>query len=287
MVTGLNLKTPGREADEEETKLYTRKDMNSGVNSGKNTDNNDSNKTNGKARDTKSKADAISSMILTGLGGKANISDIDCCATRLRVTVKNSEIVNDACLRKTGASGVIHKGNGVQVIYGPSVSVIKSNLEDYMDKPENDSISLAVYMKGDIISLEDVDDEAFANHVLGEGVAIEPKEGKLYSPCDGVIDNVFDTKHAITLTADDGPELLMHIGIDTVKLKGKYYETHVTAGQSVKTGDLLVSFDIDGIKNEGYKVTTPLVVCNMDDYNEIEIVNFGSATPGKTLLTLK
>ena len=152
-------------------------------------------------------------------------SDIDCCATRLRITVKNSELVDDAPLKESGASGVIHKGNGIQVIYGPQVSVVKSHLEDFLDSGLADKIdelldgntqaaaaeqktankaesgTLYAHLTGKVVPLEQVEDEAFSAKVLGDGIAIEPTQGKLYAPCDGKVDMVFDTKHAVNLVS--------------------------------------------------------------------------------------
>lgn len=287
LINKFNLKTPGREADNEETKLYTRKDVN----------------------DRKSANNSESALILMGLGGKDNISDLDCCATRLRITVKNADLINDDMLKKSGASGIIHKGNGVQIIYGPQVSVVKSRLEDFIDSPESDNIIIpeavnieqekqqiknniesmviASPMNGRAILLKQVDDEGFSSGALGEGMAVEPFEGKLYSPADAVVDNIFDTKHAIGLLTDDGAEILLHIGIDTVNLHGKYFETHVEQNQHVKKGDLLISFDMAAIKKEGYKLTTPVVVCNSDDYSEINPLSVGDVKQGEDLFKIK
>ena len=299
MIKKFNYKTPGREADDEETKLYTRKD----VEARKNAD--------GEA--IESGFDRVSALILKGLGGVENISDIDCCATRLRITVVNSELVNDALLKESGASGVIHKGNGIQVIYGPQVSVVKSNLEDFLDTPlaskvdellgeaepneekaevkeektESKGETLCAHLKGKVIPLEEVEDEAFSTKVLGDGIAIEPTEGKLYAPCDAKVDMVFDTKHAINLVSDSGCEILLHIGIDTVKLEGKFFEAHVADGDKVKKGDLLISFDVEGIKDAGYKMTTPMIICNSDDYKAVESVASGEVNPGEKIIEIK
>ena len=206
MITKMNLKTPGREPDDVEPKLYRRSDVNEA-----------------KAAKVKSAdkraSDVVSAMILKGLGGKDNLSDVDCCATRLRVTVNDASKVMDDMLKASGASGVIHKGNGVQVIYGPKVSVIKSDLEDFIDSPYSDdpdsiigteeasdkteekpqtedaentetngkTITLYSHMNGTAVKLEDVEDEVFSQKILGEGAAVEPSEGKLYAPCDGKI----------------------------------------------------------------------------------------------------
>lgn len=306
MITKMNLKTPGREPDDVEPKLYRRSDVNEA-----------------KAAKVKSAdkraSDVVSAMILKGLGGKDNLSDVDCCATRLRVTVNDASKVMDDMLKASGASGVIHKGNGVQVIYGPKVSVIKSDLEDFIDSPYSDdpdsiigteeasdkteekpqtegaentetngkTITLYSHMNGTAVKLEDVEDEVFSQKILGEGAAVEPSEGKLYAPCDGKIDSVFDTKHAVNMVSDDGVEILLHIGIDTVKLGGQYFEAHVSDGQEVKKGDLLISFDMDKIKAAGYKVTTPLIIGNTDDYASVEPVAQNSVSAGDMILKIK
>lgn len=135
-------------------------------------------------------------------------------------------------------------------------------------------------MNGTAVPLEEVEDEVFSQKILGDGVAVRPSEGKLYAPCDGTIETVFETKHAVNMTSADGAELLMHIGIDTVKLEGKYFEAHVTDGQQVKKGDLLVSFDMEAITAAGYKLTTPLLVCNADDYAAITPVAQGTVSAG-------
>ena len=306
MITKMNLKTPGREPDDVEPKLYRRSDVNEAkVAKVKSTD--------------KRASDVVSAMILKGLGGKDNLSDVDCCATRLRVTVNDASKVMDDMLKASGASGVIHKGNGVQVIYGPKVSVIKSDLEDFIDSPYSDdpdsiigtekasdkieekpqtegaentetngkTITLYSHMNGTAVKLEDVEDDVFSQKILGEGAAVEPSEGKLYAPCDGKIDSVFDTKHAVNMVSDDGVEILLHIGIDTVKLGGQYFEAHVSDGQEVKKGDLLISFDMDKIKAAGYKVTTPLIIGNTDDYASVEPAAQNSVSAGDMILKIK
>ena len=295
MIKKFNYKTPGREADDEETKLYTRKDMEARKN----------------AKTADGGFDRVSALILKGLGGAANISDIDCCATRLRITVKNSELVDDAPLKESGASGVIHKGNGIQVIYGPQVSVVKSHLEDFLDSGLADKIdelldgntqaavaeqktankaesgTLYAHLTGKVVPLEQVEDEAFSAKVLGDGISIEPTQGKLYAPCDGKVDMVFDTKHAVNLVSSTGCEILLHVGIDTVKLDGKFFEAHVSDGDNIKKGDLLISFDIDGIKNAGYKVTTPMIICNTDDYKSIKKTADGSISAGEKIIEIE
>lgn len=301
MITKMDLKTPGREADDEETKLFTRSDFKAKTGIGPD----------GKPTGSGGFSDPTSAMILKGLGGKKNLSDVDCCATRLRVTVHDSSKVSDAVLKQSGASGVIHKGNGVQVIYGPQVAVIKSNLEDFMDTPEADMVdnaamdapaaaekpknkekmkdsTLCAHMNGTVIPMEKVQDEAFAECALGQGVAIEPSEGRLYSPVNGVVENIFDTKHAIGILADDGADVLLHIGIDTVKLNGQYFKVNVVADQPVKKGDLLITFDMDAIKKAGYLLTTPMIICNTDEYSAVKpILSGGEVAVGTPILEVK
>lgn len=297
MITRLNLKTPGREADDEETKLYTRKDVNA--------------RKDAAGAAASAAADMVSALILKGLGGKANLSDLDCCATRLRVTVLDPSLVSDGMLKESGASGVIHKGNGIQVIYGPQVSVVKSNLEDFLDTPDaerldeivggapaaekaeepaektaHQGIRLAAHLNGTVVPLEDVEDEAFSMGILGDGAAIEPSEGKLFAPCDARVETVFDTKHAVNLVTNSGCEILLHIGLDTVKLNGEHFTAHVKDGQEVRKGDLLISFDIAAIRKAGYKTTTPMVVCNSDEYEKLTVKAQGKIKAGSEFIDI-
>lgn len=274
LIKKFNFKTPGRELDGEETKLYTRADVEAR-----------------KAEKSSSgEQDGTSVLILKGLGGKANISDIDCCATRLRVTVGDPSLVDDAALKQSGASGVIRKGNGIQIVYGPRVSVIKSKLDDYMDSYSDQNVKtqiLSAHAAGTAIPLTEVKDEAFATGVLGQGIAIIPSDGKLYSPCEGKVLSVFDTAHAVNILSDDGCELLLHIGIDTVKLGGKYFTAHVKNGQRIHKSELLISFDADKIKADGYDITTPMVVCNSDDYTSVTIIKTGKVQAGDDILKVE
>lgn len=281
MITKMNLRTPGRERDNEETKLYTRKDVNE------------------RKQSENTHSDSVeSALILKGLGGKDNISDLDCCATRLRITVHDPEKITDSLLMKSGASGVIRKGSGIQVIYGPQVSVVKSRLEDFLETPEADDpdivlkdiplsdggekiggrelpksaeLSLHAHMNGTVIPLENVEDEVFSQKILGDGAAVEPEDGNLYAPCGGRIESVFETKHGLSMVSDDGTEILLHIGIDTVKLGGQFFTAHVSDGQTVKRGDLLISFDIDAIRAAGYKTATPMIICSLDDRHSVKL----------------
>ena len=295
LIKKFNFKTPGREDDDEETKLYTREDYNK--------------KKGGEQGARVSSKDAASALILKGLGGKANISDIDCCATRLRVTVHDSEKVTDGLLRQSGASGVIRKGKGIQIVYGPQVSVVKSHLEDYMETPESDNldevnvtpeqkeevqqkthngpISLYSPLRGKVCELSKVPDEAFASGILGKGVAIEPFDGKVYAPCNGKVSNVFETKHAINIVSESGLEILIHVGLDTVKLDGRFFKSHVENGDRIKKGALLLSFDKQEIENAGYNTITPIVILDCDEDTKIATSVTGEVQPGQKIMDIR
>ena len=293
MISKFDYKTPGRD-DAEEVKLYTRADVNA--------------RSAASGSTAPAGDDPVSALIVEGLGGADNLSDVDCCATRLRCTVKDAALVRQDVLKASGASGVICKGNGVQVVYGPKVAVIKAKLEDYLENaPKTPAAAaapapaaapaapaaaakdtvLAACLTGTVVPLAEVKDEAFASGALGDGIAIEPAVGELVAPADGEISSTFDTHHAVGMTTVDGAELLMHIGIDTVKLGGKHFTYLVNEGDKVRKGQPLIRFDIEAIKAEGYPVTTPLIVCNTDEYAAVTPKASGTVKQGDALLELK
>lgn len=287
MISKFDYKTPGRD-DAEEVKLYTRADVNA--------------RSAASGSTAPAGDDPVSALIVEGLGGTANLSDVDCCATRLRCTVKDAALIRQDVLKASGASGVICKGNGVQVVYGPKAAVIKAKLEDYLENapktpaataapapaaPAAKDTVLSACLNGTVVPLADVKDEAFASGVLGDGIAIEPTDGELVAPADGEISSTFETHHAVGMTTADGAELLMHIGIDTVKLGGKHFTCLVNEGDKVKKGQPLIRFELEAIKAEGYPVTTPLIVCNTDDYAAVAAKASGTVKQGDALLELK
>ena len=287
MISKFDYKTPGRD-DAEEVKLYTRADVNA--------------RSAASGSTAPAGDDPVSALIVEGLGGTNNLSDVDCCATRLRCTVKDAALVRQDVLKASGASGVICKGNGVQVVYGPKVAVIKAKLEDYLENaPKTPAVTatpapaahaakdtvLSACLNGTVVPLADVKDEAFASGALGDGIAIEPTDGELVAPADGEISSTFETHHAVGMTTADGAELLMHIGIDTVKLGGKHFTYLVNEGDKVKKGQPLIRFELEAIKAEGYPVTTPLIVCNTDDYAAVAAKASGAVKQGDALLELK
>lgn len=148
-------------------------------------------------------------------------------------------------------------------------------------------ILLDSHMEGEAIPMSEVKDETFAAEVLGKGIAIIPKKGEVTAPCDAVVETVFATRHAIGLKADHGVEILIHVGINTVELGGKFYTSHVTEGDRVRTGQVMLTFDMEKIKEAGYDVTTPMIVTNSDDYQEIRILKIGNVTKQDAVLEIK
>ena len=293
LIKKLDLKTPGRE-DTEETKLYTKADYKARQEGGSQ-----------KFEKALSPEDEKSMLITRGLGGKKNISDVDCCATRLRCTVVDPEKVKDAVLKQTGPSGIIKRGQGIQIIYGPSVSVIKSNLEEYLasapaedenwerseaaapeemvtqssekeagtekEPAKNQGSGRILYspFKGRAASITEAPDEAFAEKMMGDGYVVFPSEGVVYAPEDCEISFVFPSKHALGLRTEDGLEYLLHIGVDTVKLEGKGFEVFVQENDKVKKGDKLMEFDIEYIKEHAKSEACIGVFTSLEEGQEI------------------
>lgn len=294
MIKKFDYKTPGR--DDSEIKLYTRKDVNA------------KNAAGGEA--SAGGDNELSRQIMLGLGGKANISDVDCCITRLRCTVHDASKVDQQLLRETGASGVICKGQGVQIVYGPRVSNIKSDLEAYLSSPESDkaeaagapaaaaetapaaaasgkAIVIASPLSGRVIPLEEVADGVFSEKMVGDGFAVEPADNQVYAPADCEVTTVFGTRHAIGLTTPEGCELLIHLGIDTVQLNGAPFTINIKEGDTLKKGDLIGSFDEKAILDAGYRTVTPVVVTNSDAYTSFRLLKTGDTAHGEDTLSVE
>ena len=296
LIKKLNLKTPGRD-DAEEVKLYTRADVNARK----------------EGEESASAEDQVSEGILRGLGGKKNISDVDCCATRLRCTVHKSELVNDAILKATGASGVVHKGNGVQIIYGPKVTVIKSNFEDYLETAPDEelhtmeetadskteekteekqtgkvkeTIIVSSPITGIADDLANAPDDAFAGKMMGDGAVVTPTNPVVVAPEDGEIAFVFDTKHAIGFMSDSGLSMLLHIGIDTVKLDGKGFTCFVENGQKVKKGDKLLELDLEYLKANAPSLCSPILCTELEDNQKVRLLASGEIKAGAPLYAI-
>ncbi|MGU9538848.1 glucose-specific PTS transporter subunit IIBC [Clostridium tepidum] len=257
-----NLKTPGREDD-------TNTESNNHASEG-----------------------SLAAKILEALGGKENLANLDACITRLRVSVNSIDKVNKEELKALGASGVIVVGNNVQAIFGPKSDQLKEQIKDVISgkvitedikikepKKENVKVSskdrFIAPIEGKILSITDVPDQVFSQKMMGDGFAIDPKNGTVVSPVDGVITTLFPTKHAIGITADNGLELLIHFGIDTVNLKGEGLEALVEQDAKVKAGDPILKVDIDKIKDKVPSIITPIIFTNLTDDQKLEIVKLG------------
>ena len=306
LIKKYDFKTPGREDDDEETKLYTKADVNA-----RNTANSRQSETDGKQGGTD---DEKSAAIARGLGGKKNITSVDCCATRLRCSIENPELVDEKLLKATGAVGVVKRGQGIQVIYGPQVTVIKSNLEAYLaqagegdevDRPaetqkseqsatdsqseagvservpaENVQLQTSSHilyspLKGKAAPISESPDEAFASKAMGDGYMVMPEDGTVVAPEDGTVLFVFPSKHAIGMKAADGTEYLLHIGVDTVKLDGKGFEVFVTDGQQVHQGDKLMEFDLSFIREHAASEACMVIFTGLTSADSLNLTKEG------------
>ena len=268
-------------------------------------------------------ADNKSQQILDGLGGLENISDLSCCATRLRVTLHRPSKLNKEMLLATGAAAVVANGDGVQVVYGPEVTVIHARLQDYIaqiipasssttdnsaavpttsaevsnpavsaEAKDSDNLSVAdaitdiVYApcNGTVIPLKEINDGVFSEGYIGEGLAIEPVDGSFYAPFDCTVAMVFDTHHAIALHTANGTELILHVGLDTVKLKGQHLEVFVQEGQKIQKGDLILRADLEGIQSAGCRTVTPVVITGAGGAESVELLKTGPVHIGDAVL---
>lgn len=268
-------------------------------------------------------ADNKSQQILDGLGGFENISDLSCCATRLRVTLHRPSKLNKEKLLATGAAAVVANGDGVQVVYGPEVTVIHARLQDYIaqiipasssttdnsaavpttsaevsnpavsaEAKDSDNLSVAdaitdiVYApcNGTVIPLKEINDGVFSEGYIGEGLAIEPVDGSFYAPFDCTVAMVFDTHHAIALHTANGTELILHVGLDTVKLNGQHLEVFVQEGQKIQKGDLILRADLEGIQSAGCRTVTPVVITGAGGAESVELLKTGPVHIGDAVL---
>lgn len=339
MIRKFDFKTPGREDDDTETKLYTKADVNARKETGKAA---------GEAATTS--ADPVSELITKGLGGKKNIVDVDCCATRLRITVAQPDRVRDELLKQTDSRGIVKKGQGVQVIYGPHVTVIKAKLEEYLEtapnefaedaqenvlETQNNSVAetgnnaagntngqnsataqnrstgtenidnaaqasvpvkeekirktAIIYspVNGIAADLSTAPDEGFAGKMMGDGAVVTPTEGTVYAPADGEVEFIFDTKHAIGFQTDSGIPMLLHMGIDTVKLEGKGFEILVTEGQKVKKGEPMMKLDLEFLSANAPSITSPILDTEVEDNQRIRLLANGEIKAGEPLFAVE
>lgn len=247
--------------------------------------------------------------IINLLGGRANIVDVDACMTRLRVTVKDAEKVGtEEQWKAEGAMGLVMKGQGVQAIYGPKADVLKSDIQDVLDSgeviPETLPSQMTAVQKveatfkgvtdevhsvadGEVINIENVKDPVFSQKMMGDGFAVEPENGHIVSPVAGKVTSVFPTKHALGLVTDNGLEVLVHIGLDTVSLEGKPFEVKVSEGQTVAAGDLLVEADLDAIRAAGRETSTIVVFTNADAIKSVKVEHTGKLAANAPVATVE
>lgn len=298
MIRKFNYKTPGR--DDSEIKLYTRADVNARKEAGAQSSGNDE----------------LSAQIVAGLGGKDNIADVDCCITRLRCTVKDGSKVNQELLKSTGASGVICSGKGVQVVYGPRVAVIKSDLEAFLSSDASNHVTASAQpaaaapaaqepaapaqtseavsggivvspMVGRVVPVEEVNDGVFSEKMVGDGFAVEPESDEVVAPSDGVVTMVFDTQHAFTMKTPGGIDLLIHMGIDTIRLNGAPFKLSIKEGATLRAGDPIGTMDRAAIIEAGYRTITPVVVGNMDDFKSIQVLKTGKVKACEPIMEVR
>lgn len=321
LIRRFDLKTPGRD-NNDEVKLYRRSDMDARKHGENAREQGSDNDRNTDVFRNHSPQMETSRLICEGLGGKANISDVDCCATRLRCTVYDAALVKEDVLRASGASGVVKKGYGVQVIYDPKVSVIKSNLEDYLEgydekvviadegRPREDviagkekngrnarnrqkkhmddnTVSILSPVTGEVFELSSVPDEAFSSGMMGDGIAVLPTDPEITAPVAGTIAFVFDTKHAIGLVTEQGIGVMIHIGIDTVKLNGKGFDVLVETGQIVSAGQSVMRLDLPYLKKHAPSLISPVIITELPDGYKLRPVKTGKVKNDEELLVVE
>lgn len=232
--------------------------------------------------------------VLKALGGKENLANLDACITRLRVSVKDSSQVEKETLKKLGASGVMQMGDNIQAIFGTRSDQIKTQIQDIISgrtpvqvKPVETSeavagnVSFTAPLEGEILPLTAVPDHVFSGKMMGDGFAIEPTDGVITSPVSGTVMNVFPTKHAIGLLSENGKEILIHVGLDTVNLKGEGFETLIKQGDTVKQGQALLRFDLDYIKEHATSTITPIIFSNLAEGEFIQLHKKGHVKMGE------
>ena len=292
IIKKFDLDTPGRKAD---TSLHTKEEFR-----------------NKNALNGLSETDQRAYQIVSGLGGTDNLVDVDNCATRLRVTVKNGDEVNKEALQATGAAGVVVRGNSVQVIYGTTVSTIKTQVTEFIDSGQApktaatvvnekqaedlkgsaqvvsdqailDGIPVELYAvaDGEVISIDKVEDEVFSQKMMGDGYAIQPSQGQVVAPVNGKILNIFPTKHALGIQSDEGLEILVHMGLDTVELKGEGFTIQVEEGQSVKAGEPLAQMDLASIEAKAKACDIMVVLTNSDRVHSLDVLDQKQVTAGE------
>lgn len=252
----------------------------------------------------KAEGDDLPYEVLAALGGKENIAHLDACITRLRVSVNDIKQVDKDRLKALGAAGVLEVGNNVQAIFGPKSDILKGQIKDIMEgraparaqaekqeetKEANEpkeakevkTETIASPLTGEVVPLSEVPDQVFSQKMMGDGFAIMPTDGTVVSPVDGKIVNVFPTKHAIGIESAGGHEILIHFGIDTVKLNGQGFTALVQQGDEVKKGQPILSVDLEYVKNNAPSIMTPIIFTNLQPNEKIHVEKQGAVTKGE------
>lgn len=261
--------------------------------------------------------DDLAEIIVRNVGGRDNIIRITHCITRLRFELKDESKANTDVLKSTyGIVTVIKSGSQYQIVIGKNVlsvydSVCKAaDMKDRLKNITEANITEVKYSAdateklfsnvlekavietlvapcdGVVKDITEAEDEVFSSGILGTGIVIIPAEGRIYAPCDGIITSFFSTGHAIGIHSIEGSEILIHIGADTVKLDGKGFEKKKSQGDKVSKGEILLEFDIEMLENEGYSISTPMIITNSDEYTDVIIEKFGKVNKGEEILIL-
>ncbi len=272
LILRFDLKTPGREDEDAEGEV-------------------------GSAAQGEEKYLATATAFLGALGGRDNILDLENCATRLRMQVADTSVIDEKALKRAGAAGTMKPGGGsVQVIYGLNVQFVKDAMDQLMSgavqpvtsepvaAPDRAGeggtatatrtshlVRLRQPVAGEVLPLSEVPDATFAEQIMGPGLAIEPSDGLVLAPAAGTVAHIFETGHAVALTLDDGTEVLIHIGLDTVSMQGRGFERLVDTGARVTAGDPLLQVDLDAIRAAGHPTITPVIILN-DTAASLELV---------------
>ncbi len=236
----------------------------------------------------------ISQELVKAFGGEENISYIDACITRLRIEVKDVSLIDKSILNRFGAHAINIVKNNVQAVFGPKSDFLATGMKNFIEQAKSKdemikeyAVNFAAPMSGELLPLEKVPDDVFANRVLGEGFAIDPADGIINSPVDGEIVQIFDTKHAVSIHSEDGFELLIHFGIDTVMLNGNGFEAFVKTGDKVKCGDKLIKVDYDKVKEAANSIITPVVFIDLPKNYKVEVEQRQISIGEKNIFTIK
>lgn len=248
----------------------------------------------------KSGSNKTALQVIAGLGGMANIVVVNNCISRLRVDVKDMSLINEETLKKTGSLGIVKTSDThIQVVYGPKVEKIAdavraalndkdcaAEVEKVQDEKPKSTVIISSPMTGLAENLSKAPDEAFANKLMGDGAVVTPKDGTVVAPDDGTVLFVFDKKHAIGFATDSGVSMIIHVGIDTVKLDGKGFDVKVETGAHVNKGDVLMQLDLDFLRENAPSIASPVICTELKENQSIRLINEGEIKAGEPLFAI-